>query len=515
MKTNGYTTFVSKETCRIRVVVQALDTATPVGALKPATKAAARCLATMAAQGSEGLGALSSAGAFARLLPLMRCGEAAGQADGDVGYVALAATVLREALADAATSGEAEAVLERLGALLPSKPDLLCAPDARFVMRVVDYLTPLNDRGPKAVKAATALTRLPTLIPAMLHALSANSWALMRQLAYLACYALAGYTEAPEAMAAVYSLGGLQLLVGAMDGAGPKETRYILTPLCGFSLQAADTYRDALLDAGFLERAAKIFAAGPAYPGYLHALCVTQLACGYASSAQRDAFGRSQLVRTALQWLNTGAVDPDMLEPGSDKSRHLTLAALFAQRLPEACEAVQRVVAELRSDDAAALEAATAALWCICSHRSEGAVVALEQHAADSLATLLADPARRGCHEAALQCLHAMACVAPAQVACTARACAAHVYGELGKHVHAKGSGRVLAAIASASPRAVATIKATVQRIFEESDVENESFAIATVETLQVCFIHSVFALRQPTRCSLHFTTFLPVAGDV
>jgi hypothetical protein len=126
----------------------------------------------------------------------MRCGEAAGQTAGDVGYVALAATVLREALADAATSGEAEAVLERLGALLPSKPDLLCAPDARFVMRVVDYLTPLNDRGPKAVKAATALTRLPTLIPAMLHALSANSWALMRQLAYLACYALSGEVRA-------------------------------------------------------------------------------------------------------------------------------------------------------------------------------------------------------------------------------------------------------------------------------------------------------------------------------
>jgi hypothetical protein len=285
-------------------------------------------------------------------------------------------------------------------------------------------------------------------------------------------------------MAAVHGLGGVRLLVGAMDGAGPNVGT-VLVPVQSFATNAADAYRDALLEAGFLERAARIVAAGPAAPGYRLAMSVTQLACAYASRAQRDALGKSELVRTALRWLNAGAVDPDMAI-GSDRSRHLTFAALFAQRLPEAREAVERAVAELHGDDAAALEAAALTLQRICSYRSEGAVVALELRAAEPLAALLADPARRGCHEAVLQSLHALACVAPGQVVGAARACAAHVYGELGKHAHAKPSGRVLAAIAGASPRAVATIRATVQRVFEESDVEDESFAIAVLATLQV-----------------------------
>lgn len=468
--------------------MQALNAMTPASTQKLSIKWAACCLATMAARGSEGLGALRSAGAFARLLPLMRASEAAGKATGEKGYLSCAATVLREALTDAAASGEAEAVLERLGALLPSRPDPLCAPDARFVLRVVERLTPLNDRGPQAAKAAAKLSQLPTLLPAMLHALTADGWVLMRQLSGLAGGALTAVNYNTEAMAAVHSLGGLRLLVGAMDGAGPNVSR-VLVPLQGFANNNADAYRDALLEAGFLERAARIAAAGPADPGYRLTVTIAQLACVFASKPQRDAFANSALVRSALNWLNTGAVDPDN-KPGSPRDRHLTFAALFAQRLPEAREAVQQAVAELRGDDTAALEAATVTLQRICSKRSEGALVALELHAVGPLEALLADSAKQKCHEAALDSLYAMACVAPAQVACTARACVAHIYAELGKHTHAKslkGSGRVLSAIASASPRAVATIRATVQRIFEDSDAENESFAIAVVETLQVC----------------------------
>ncbi|KOO23359.1 tir-containing protein [Chrysochromulina tobinii] len=461
-----------------------------VSARDASAVAAVKLLVSLSTE-QAGLRAVHGAGVLPLLLPLMRAGSAAGEG----AYMSEGGALLKRALADAEAHPAGVRVAEAVVGMLPAVEgagfDPFDAAEARFALRVLEPIVP--------VQASDAASAMPSLVAVReaggiartLAAMRGDEWALTRSLVASAASRVSGLLNDPDGLAVAHDLGALRTLVNALEQCPDVRIFDFLRPLQSFVLAPVHAYRDAILDAGLLPRLAGFLKPGPSHPGFRISSTMVQLLASYGAPAHREAVRSSDALAAILHWRASGRLASNdtttTISRSTMVSRSSNLVGWFA-KCPAAHSILRRAIEEL-GEDAGGKDEAALKLLTYASAMPEGAAVTVDEGVVPALIKLLESGARSARHAEAAQCLQVLTRMLPKRTAPAAPVCRMKAREALDKR-EASALGyccaRSLGCLAETASKARSAIRILVARIFEEADGGREITAILTLNLLAV-----------------------------